>query len=57
MLPGKLLPGVLVGLLVFATGCKSKPAPTGYFPITLQTDWYPQPEMGGFYQAQIQGPV
>jgi NitT/TauT family transport system substrate-binding protein len=25
------------------------------FPITLQTDWYPQPEMGGFYEAQLQG--
>jgi len=24
-------------------------------PDTLQTDWYPQPEMGGFYQAQLQG--
>jgi len=44
-------------LLFFALslGCKSKPATTGLFPITLQTDWYPQPEMGGFYQAQLEG--
>jgi len=41
--------------LALSTGCKSKPASTGLFPITLQTDWYPQPEMGGFYQAQLQG--
>jgi NitT/TauT family transport system substrate-binding protein len=42
-------------LLALCAGCKSKPAANGLFPITLQTDWYPQPEMGGFYQAQIQG--
>ena len=42
-------------LLALSTGCKSKPASNGLFPITLQTDWYPQPEMGGFYQAQLQG--
>jgi NitT/TauT family transport system substrate-binding protein len=41
--------------LALIPGCKSKPAPTGLFPITFQTDWYPQPEMGGFYQAQLQG--
>ena len=44
-----LLPLALCG------GCKPKPAANGLFPITLQTDWYPQPEMGGFYQAQLQG--
>lgn len=42
-------------LLLVLSSCKSKPAPTGLFPIALQTDWYPQPEMGGFYQAQMQG--
>jgi NitT/TauT family transport system substrate-binding protein len=25
------------------------------FPVVLQMDWYPQPEEGGFYQAQMQG--
>ena len=55
MLPGKLLSAALVGLLLLSSGCKSKPASTGYFPVTLQTDWYPQPEMGGFYEAQLQG--
>jgi len=37
------------------TGCHSKPPANGLVPIVLQTDWYPQPEMGGFYQAQLQG--
>ena len=36
-------------------GCREKPAAGGGFAVTLQTDWYPQPEMGGFYQAQLQG--
>jgi NitT/TauT family transport system substrate-binding protein len=42
-------------LLITANGCKGKPAANGLFTITLQTDWYPQPEMGGFYEAQLQG--
>lgn len=57
MQPGKSLLAVLSCVLVLAAGCKSKPAAPagGLIPITLQTDWYPQPEMGGFYQAQLQG--
>lgn len=42
-------------LLVLCIGCKSRTSSNGLYPVTLQTDWYPQPEMGGFYQAQIQG--
>ena len=47
----------LLLVLTLLTACKSKPAdaPGGLFPIAFQTDWYPQPEMGGFYQAQLQG--
>jgi NitT/TauT family transport system substrate-binding protein len=43
--------------LTLLTACKSKPAaaPNGLFPIVFQTDWYPQPEHGGFYQADLQG--
>jgi NitT/TauT family transport system substrate-binding protein len=41
--------------LTATLGCKSKAAANGLFPITLQTDWYPQPEMGGFYEAQLRG--
>ena len=37
------------------TSCKSKSAAPGLFPVVLQTDWYPQPEHGGFYQAQMEG--
>lgn len=47
-----LLCSFSLGLL---TGCK-KPAPSnGLFPVTLQTDWYPQPEHGGFYEALLKG--
>lgn len=47
----------LLLVLTLLTACKSKPAdtPNGLFPITFQADWYPQPEIGGFYQAQLQG--
>lgn len=45
-----------VALLFAASGCKGKTGPSsGSFPIVLQTDWYPQPEMGGFYQAKLKG--
>jgi NitT/TauT family transport system substrate-binding protein len=36
-------------------GCQKQPASSGLIPVTLQTDWYPQPEHGGFYDAQIRG--
>ena len=43
-------------LLALLTGCHTHPtAPTGLTHIVLQTDWYPQPEMGGFYEAQLEG--
>ena len=48
----------LLLVLTLLTACKSKPAATstnGLFPIVFQTDWYPQPEMGGFYQADLEG--
>jgi NitT/TauT family transport system substrate-binding protein len=41
--------------MALCAGCKGKPAEGGLTPITLQTDWYPQPEMGGFYEAKMQG--
>ena len=39
------------------SGCHSaKPAPAnGLTPVSLQLDWYPQPEHGGFYTAQLLG--
>ena len=38
-------------------GCRSRqPASAnGLTPIRLQLDWYPQPEVGGFYTAQLNG--
>lgn len=46
---------IILALTLTLTGCKGKPAATGLTPIVFQTDWYPQPEMGGFYEAQRQG--
>jgi NitT/TauT family transport system substrate-binding protein len=41
--------------LTACVGCKARPTSSGLFPVTLQADWYPQPEIGGFYEAQMQG--
>jgi NitT/TauT family transport system substrate-binding protein len=44
----------MITLLV--AGCKSQPAQSnGLAPVKLQLDWYPQPEHGGFFTAQLQG--
>ncbi|MEM9743841.1 MAG: ABC transporter substrate-binding protein [Pseudomonadota bacterium] len=55
----RLLPALVLALL---TGCgdssvnDSSDASTTALPkIILQTDWYAQPEHGGFYQAQLSG--
>jgi NitT/TauT family transport system substrate-binding protein len=37
------------------TACKHQPQTSGPIPIVLQTDWYPQPEHGGFYDALLKG--
>jgi len=38
------------------SGCRgSQPAAGGLAPIRLQLDWYPQPEHGGFFAAQLLG--
>ena len=43
--------------VVESPGCRSasRPQSDGLTPVTLQLDWYPQPEHGGFYTAQILG--
>jgi NitT/TauT family transport system substrate-binding protein len=46
--------GLLFASLVFP-GCHRPPATTGLTKITLQADWYPQPEHGGFYTALVKG--
>ncbi len=45
----------LLGVCLLLGGCERKQASSGLTPVKLQTDWYPQPEHGGFYDAQIRG--
>jgi NitT/TauT family transport system substrate-binding protein len=44
-----------LGMGLVLGGCSRQRAAGGLTPIKLQTDWYPQPEHGGFYDAQIRG--
>jgi NitT/TauT family transport system substrate-binding protein len=45
-----------VGLLLLCiSGCRRGGAANGLIPINFQTDWYPQPEHGGFYEALLKG--
>jgi NitT/TauT family transport system substrate-binding protein len=51
---------LLVAAIVGITGCgkKSGPAPAGssaLVKVKFQTDWFPQPEHGGYYQALAKG--
>ncbi len=48
----------LMALLVFTSCAKKSGESTtasGLIKIRLQTDWYPQPEHGGYYQALAKG--
>ena len=49
---------VLAAMLALALGgCRNRSAASGNHltPVTLQLDWYPQPEHGGFYTALLEG--
>jgi NitT/TauT family transport system substrate-binding protein len=48
---------ILLAAAVSLAGCRSHqpPAENGLTPLRLQVDWYPQPEQGGFYAAQLLG--
>jgi len=46
---------MLLGALCLLVGCRKQAPSNGLFPVTLQTDWYPQPEHGGFYEALLKG--
>ncbi len=49
-------PHTLLFATLLLTGCHPHPAtPAGLIHLVLQTDWYPQPEMGGFDEAQREG--
>ena len=45
---------LLLGALC-ALGCGHSSTQAGLTKITLQADWYPQPEHGGFYNALVKG--
>ncbi len=45
----------LLGMCLLLGGCERKQVASGLTPVKLQTDWYPQPEHGGFYDAEIRG--
>ena len=61
----KLLACLGAGVVLLLTGCGEKAATPGAAPapgvakpltkVILQTDWYAQPEHGGFYQAVVKG--
>ncbi len=48
---------VCVATLLALTGCRMtrRQQANGLTPVALQLDWYPQPEHGGFYTAQLLG--
>jgi NitT/TauT family transport system substrate-binding protein len=52
-----LIAALAVALACTLAGCRSHQAATGngLTPVRLQLDWYPQPEHGGFYTAQMLG--
>ncbi len=49
----RLLSLFLIATLCSLTACKRQPKASGPVVITFQTDWYPQPEHGGFYDALL----
>lgn len=48
---------VAAAFVFILSGCRSSQPVTvgGLAPIRLQLDWYPQPEHGGFFAAQLLG--
>jgi NitT/TauT family transport system substrate-binding protein len=48
---------LLLLICSFSAGCKRNDTTStiGLTPLRLQLDWYPQPEHGGFYTAQLLG--
>lgn len=55
MLRLRTISACLLGVCLVLGGCRKQQASSGLTPVTLQTDWYPQPEHGGFYDALIRG--
>ena len=44
-----------LALTILSAGCHRGATASGLIPVTFQTDWYPQPEHGGFYDALLKG--
>jgi len=55
MRPNLRIAAILTLLALAPLGCKKSAPTNGLTPIKLQTDWYPQPEHGGFYTALVKG--
>src|ERR1017187_9391819 len=57
--PRKFVSFAAIFLVIAITlaGCRSRKPATegGLTPVRLQLDWYPQPEHGGFFAAQLLG--
>jgi NitT/TauT family transport system substrate-binding protein len=45
----------MLAICAMVAGCERQHGTNGLIPVTLETDWYPQPEHGGFYDALIRG--
>ncbi|HTZ60149.1 MAG TPA: ABC transporter substrate-binding protein [Acidobacteriaceae bacterium] len=45
----------LTAICLLLAGCQKQSQTNGLVPVKLQTDWYPQPEHGGFYDALLRG--
>ena len=50
-----VVPAALIVLSLTGTGCRPSHPEGEPVRIVLQTDWFPQPEHGGFYQALARG--
>jgi NitT/TauT family transport system substrate-binding protein len=50
-----LLMMILIAALCSLNACKRGAQSAGMSPVAFQTDWYPQPEHGGFYDALLKG--
>ena len=44
-----------LAVLIPMAGCRRGNAGSGLIAVSFQTDWYPQPEHGGFYDALLKG--
>jgi NitT/TauT family transport system substrate-binding protein len=53
--PFQAITVVLIALALSISGCHRASRGSGATQITLQADWYPQPEHGGFYTAIAKG--